>query len=370
MTSLAPPAAMSSCSEELKDVLENADHDIAVDVGFRRSPVVTVHLGVEGDHGVRDLARGRAEAQRRFPPALTSALGRFRITHRHRAGRRRAARRGNAQRFGDELCGGLRIDPRSAVRYASPCWTAISAVATGAVFGVALIERNEVAVTRWLPCLFPASQPWKLETEGWPTVNRLISQDAVFVRPTDLALMPDVALMQRVQAGARPQFAELYRRFAPRAFRAAWFVCHDRDCAQDAVQDAFISVWSSRATYQPARGSVEQWVMAIVRHRAVYLAQRLAHRRSVSETVIEEAAHLEEQLGPDDASTDLVARTDAEQLARLMGRLPTAQREVIRLGFFDGLTHQQIALRLGIPPGTVKGRMRLGLAKLRSGFSA
>jgi len=184
--------------------------------------------------------------------------------------------------------------------------------------------------------------------------------------PAGRALTADVALMQQMQAGARPQFAELYRRFAPRAFRTAWFVCHDPDCAQDAVQDAFISIWSSRATYQPARGSVEQWVMAIVRHRAIYLARR----RSVSEPVIEEAAHLGEHLGRDDASADLVARTDAEQLARLMGRLPAAQREVIRLGFFDGLTHQQIALRLGIPPGTVKGRMRLGLAKLRSGFSA
>src|SRR5207248_11208638 len=98
--------------------------------------------------------------------------------------------------------------------------------------------------------------------------------------------------------------------------------------------------------------------------------RRLARRRSVSEAVTEEAVHLGEQVGREDLSGGLVARTHAEQLAGLMERLPPAQREVIRLGFFDGLTHRQIALRLGIPPGTVQGRMRLGLTKLRSGFDA
>jgi DNA-directed RNA polymerase specialized sigma24 family protein len=67
----------------------------------------------------------------------------------------------------------------------------------------------------------------------------------------------------------------------------------------------------------------------------------------------------------DDVSIDLEARSDAEQLAGLMARLPPAQREVIRLGFFKGLTHRQIGLRLGIAPGT---RMRLGLTKLRDGL--
>ena len=146
----------------------------------------------------------------------------------------------------------------------------------------------------------------------------------------------DAAVMDEVRAGARPEFGELYDRFAARAFRTALFVCHDRDCAEDAVQDAFVSIWSSRRTYQPARGSVEQWVMAIVRHRAIYLAHRLARRRSLAETVIDEAAHLGEQVGRDDVPADLEARAQGEQLAGLIERLPPAQREVIRLGFFGG----------------------------------
>lgn len=75
---------------------------------------------------------------------------------------------------------------------------------------------------------------------------------------------------------------------------------------------------------------------------------------------------LDDQVAPDDVPTDFVAHAETEQLAGLLTRLPLAQREVIQLGFFDGLTHQEIAHRLALPPGTVKGRMRLGLTKLRS----
>ncbi len=92
------------------------------------------------------------------------------------------------------------------------------------------------------------------------------------LRPTD------AVLMQEVQAGQRSALAELYDRFALRAYRTAFAVCHDRDCAEDAVQDAFVSMWSSRATYEPARGSVLGWAMTIVRHRAIYLARRRSRR--------------------------------------------------------------------------------------------
>jgi RNA polymerase sigma-70 factor (ECF subfamily) len=64
--------------------------------------------------------------------------------------------------------------------------------------------------------------------------------------------------------------------------------------------------------------------------------------------------------------SDFAVRAEVEQLAKMLARLPQAQREVIKLGFFNGLTHQEIAQRLALPPGTVKGRMRLGLTKLRA----
>ncbi len=173
--------------------------------------------------------------------------------------------------------------------------------------------------------------------------------------------LADAVLMQEVQAGERSALAELYDRFAVRAYRTAFAVCHDRDCAEDAVQDAFVSMWSSRATYEPGRGSVVGWAMTIVRHRAIYLA-----RRRSAAGLDEGAARLDDQPAIDDVPMDFALRAETEELTALLARLPPTQREVIRLGFFEGLTHEEIASRLALPPGTVKGRMRLGLTKLRS----
>jgi RNA polymerase sigma-70 factor, ECF subfamily len=181
------------------------------------------------------------------------------------------------------------------------------------------------------------------------------------------ALQPtDVTLMLRVQAGERLALGELYDRFVGRALGSAMAVCHDRECAHDAVQDAFLAMWTSRATYQPTRGSVVGWAMSIVRHRAIHLARL----RSVAARREAGPDGLELQPAPDDVPSDFAARAEAEHLAKHLARLPPAQRQVIELGFFSGLTHKQIAQRLVLPPGTVKGRMRLGLTKLRSELDA
>jgi RNA polymerase sigma-70 factor (ECF subfamily) len=172
-------------------------------------------------------------------------------------------------------------------------------------------------------------------------------------RPTDMALMTSV------QAGRRAALGELYERLAFRAYRTALAICHDRDFAQDAVQDAFLSMWSSSSTYQASRGPVAGWAMGIVRHRAIYINRHRA-LTARSEAILSQRKDSSDE----DLPADYVAHAEHEQLAELLARLPPGQREIIQLGFFDGLTHQQIAHRLALPPGTVKGRMRLGLKKL------
>jgi len=174
--------------------------------------------------------------------------------------------------------------------------------------------------------------------------------------------LSDAVLMAEVQAGERVALGQLYERFWTRAYRIAFAVCRDRDCAEDAVHDAFVSMWSSRATYQPLRGPVLGWAMSIVRHRAIYLTRRHAVLAAHNDG----PARLEEQLAKDDLPADFVINAETEELAALLKMLPAAQQEVIRLGFFEELTHQEIALRLALPPGTVKGRIRLGLNKLRT----
>jgi RNA polymerase sigma-70 factor (ECF subfamily) len=169
----------------------------------------------------------------------------------------------------------------------------------------------------------------------------------------------DAELMRRAQSGERAAFGDLYGRLSARAYRVAAAVCHDDASAQEAVQDAFAAMWSARATYQPARGDVAGWAMAVVRNRAIRVSRRRAAEAGRT------AGDTRERAAPDDVEAEAAARADARDLRKLLHRLPTAQREVIALGFYGGFTHEEIAERLSLPPGTVKGRMRLGLRKLR-----
>jgi RNA polymerase sigma-70 factor (ECF subfamily) len=168
-------------------------------------------------------------------------------------------------------------------------------------------------------------------------------------------------LMQRIQAGEHQALGELYDRLAVRAYRTAFAVCRDRDRAQDAVQDAFVSIWSSRALFRPELGGVVPWAMTVVRNRALDLRRREA-------CSFPDDSGLDRRAAPDDVPGDVIARSEADRIAELLSQLPPPQRQVIQLGFYAGYTHAEIARRLGVPPGTVKGRMRLGLTKLRAGL--
>jgi RNA polymerase sigma-70 factor, ECF subfamily len=173
----------------------------------------------------------------------------------------------------------------------------------------------------------------------------------------------DGLLMREVQSGSQVALGRLYDRLAPSAYRTAMSVCHERFCAEDAVQDAFVSMWVSRSSYHAERGTVVHWVMSIVRHRASYLAR---HGSVMPELDVETTPRTPAVV--EDVPSALDARADSEHLRLLLAKLPRAQRQVIELAFFDGLTHAEIADRLHLPPGTVKGRMRLGFRKLRSEF--
>jgi RNA polymerase sigma-70 factor, ECF subfamily len=144
----------------------------------------------------------------------------------------------------------------------------------------------------------------------------------------------------------------------------AWSVCRDESRAEEAVQEAFVSIWRSRATYRPQRGAVAAWVLTVARHRAIDIARR--HDRYAAQRA---TAHgLATRSAPDEVAAQAVDRADAGRLQALLARLPDTQQEVIALAFYGQLTHTEIAKQLGLPPGTVKGRMRLGLHKLREGL--
>ena len=167
--------------------------------------------------------------------------------------------------------------------------------------------------------------------------------------------------MHRMNVGSTAAFGEFYDRHRSQALRVARSYCANAGSAEEAVQDAFESIWRSRATYRAERGPVLAWAMAIVRYRAMAVSKgRRRDARGLAETVPEGSS------SPDQAAEDAVAAEDSHHLMELLARIPEAQREVIGLAFFGQLSHTEIAERLGLPAGTVKGRMRLGLNKLRS----
>ena len=170
----------------------------------------------------------------------------------------------------------------------------------------------------------------------------------------------DDELMRRVQQDDADAFGQLFDRHARRAHRIAMATCRASASADDAVQTAFISIWTARTSYHPRLGGFTPWAMTIVRNRAIDLARCSALR----ELRLSAAAQLESRPPAADLVADAIGRDDARQLRERLASLPDAQREVIVLAFFGELTHTEIAEHLRLPPGTVKSRVRLGLRKL------
>jgi RNA polymerase sigma-70 factor (ECF subfamily) len=156
----------------------------------------------------------------------------------------------------------------------------------------------------------------------------------------------------------RSAFAAVYDRVSPRVYGFLLKLLGNRPDADDVLQETFLQVWNQAERFDPSRGNPDGWVLMIARSRAGDRLRKRAQARTVSEPVNEPAttAHPGERL----EATD-----DAGRVSAALTRIPPEQGELIRLAFYDGLTHEQIARRLGLPLGTVKTRIRLGMMRLR-----
>ena len=182
----------------------------------------------------------------------------------------------------------------------------------------------------------------------------------------DLRSLADEDLMPLVRRGDARAFELLYERHSGAAFSLAYRMVGNRVIAEDIAQEAFLSIWRSRMRYQRERGSVRTWVLGIVHHRAIdALRRNLVHeRRRASAEGIEEYHE-----APDRTDVEVARREEARTVRAAIEELPDQQGRVIELAYFGGFTHTQIAEMLEMPIGTVKGRMRLGLEKLRRSLS-
>jgi RNA polymerase sigma-70 factor, ECF subfamily len=179
----------------------------------------------------------------------------------------------------------------------------------------------------------------------------------------DLRSLADEEVMQLVRRGDARAFEVIYERHSPAAFSLAYRMMGTRAGAEDVTQDAFLSMWRSGARYDRARGSVRTWVLGIVHHRAIDALRRATvhDRRRAGDEGIEERFEA-------DVRTDVEAarREEAGTVRAALESLPSDQSQVIELAYFGGFTHTEIADMLDAPVGTVKGRMRLGLKKMRA----
>jgi RNA polymerase sigma-70 factor (ECF subfamily) len=177
-----------------------------------------------------------------------------------------------------------------------------------------------------------------------------------------LRKLADEELMEKVAANDSDAFEVVLERHADAAFSLAYRICGRRSLAEDIAQEAFLSVWRSGARYDRTRGSVRTWTLGIVHNRAVDALRRsgVHDRRRASDEGIEETLE-----APERTDTQALDKAVSQEIRGALGELPAEQRRVIELAYFGGFTHLEIATMLGTPVGTVKGRMRLGLHKLR-----
>jgi RNA polymerase sigma-70 factor (ECF subfamily) len=182
------------------------------------------------------------------------------------------------------------------------------------------------------------------------------------MRTADIHRLADEELMLVLRDGDPDAFEALYDRHGRAAYSLAYRMVGDRNVAEDIAQEAFLSIWRSRVRFDAQRGSVRTWVLGIVHHRAIDALRRngVHDKRRASAEGIEERHE-----APERTDLEVARREEAREVRTALQTLPEPQLEVVRLAYFGGFTHTQIAQMLDEPVGTVKGRMRLGLEKLR-----
>jgi RNA polymerase sigma-70 factor (ECF subfamily) len=199
-----------------------------------------------------------------------------------------------------------------------------------------------------------------LRTSG-PAAPWSVSEPVRSHAGPDRETLSDNALVAAIAAGDIAALDQLYRRYRSLAFAAAFTLAREPAIAEDAVHDAFLSVWRAATSFQPTRGSLRAWLLTIVRNAVTdhLRTRRLAPPPDATNHPVPETPASE------DVFATVAANAEARRLHRALQSLPPSQRHALELSFFGGLSHGEIAARTGVPLGTVKGRVRLGLRRLR-----
>ena len=176
--------------------------------------------------------------------------------------------------------------------------------------------------------------------------------------------LSDEALINALAEGAEWAMEPLYERYNRMLYSLVYRMVADHQVAEDLLQDAFLSVWRRATSYSPQSGVVRSWLISIVHHRTIDYLRAVRRRAGLKEVTWEEVEQDERTAFPDVWEEALRSVQGAQLRAALMN-IPSEQRMVIELAYFQGWTHSEIAEGCEIPLGTVKARMRLGLSRLK-----
>jgi RNA polymerase sigma-70 factor, ECF subfamily len=179
-------------------------------------------------------------------------------------------------------------------------------------------------------------------------------------------ILADEDLISLVEASDADAFAALYDRHRRAAFSLAYRMMGDHQAAEDLAQDAFLKVWRGAGSYRADRGSVRTWILSIVHNRGIDQLRSHASRRRTQDRI--EASAPRSQ--PSEAFAETWRNSQRDQVREALNTLPTEQVKILELAYFSGYTHVEISELLSLPLGTVKGRMRLGLKKIRDHFES
>jgi RNA polymerase sigma-70 factor (ECF subfamily) len=185
-------------------------------------------------------------------------------------------------------------------------------------------------------------------------------------RERQYLLLADEDLMSLVGDSDAGAFTGLYDRHSRASYSLAYRMMGERQAAEDLVQEAFLDVWRAAGSYRAERGSVRTWILSIVRNRGIDQLRTMASRRRVHDRVEATASVAQ----PSEAFAETWRNSQREQVREALRVLPPEQLKVLELAYYSGYTHAEIADLLDLPLGTVKGRMRLGLQKVREHFAS
>jgi RNA polymerase sigma-70 factor (ECF subfamily) len=173
-----------------------------------------------------------------------------------------------------------------------------------------------------------------------------------------------IDLIERIRQQDERALTELYERYGQRVYNMAMHVLRHEAAAEEITQDIFFELWRKPDSWNPAKGRLISWLLTATRYRAIDRLRKEQRRPVMDAVSLDDLANL---LGSRETVGDS-QRDNGELLRKLLKELPDDQRQVINLAFFQGMTHSEIAEHLNLPLGTVKGRVRLGLEKLKEGW--